>query len=293
MDQNDNIIYGSIGYTILENIDNKHKVIIFADMHDTLDNCYNNTNIVNWLNSKFNTSQILLEEVPRENINIKELWSKSPHTQMLKNLYLQNYEKINAIDIRPYYIPFSWEINNNNDETLMSYIKNIDDFFLCKEHYIQNKIKNYNNILKKNKKLNKHFNVLLRNYKKFIFKYRKILCTKLNDLKDIYLILNNEINNLLDSIMEWYTIFNIIISLDKPVIIHAGLYHTELIIKLLIINYGYKNIHNYGTNKLIEIKHKLNGCVLLKKKYSNQFGGYQYLKKYYKYFNKINNLNNY
>ena len=68
-------IYGTIGFSLLEHIDDKNKIMILADMHNTLPSCNNKTNIADWFKSKFPTSEILLEEVPREDFKLKELWS--------------------------------------------------------------------------------------------------------------------------------------------------------------------------------------------------------------------------
>ena len=80
-------IYGTIGYTVLKNISTNNKIIILADMHDTLPSCTNQTNISDWFKSKFKSSKILLEEVPREGFKLEELWPQSPHTQELKKLF--------------------------------------------------------------------------------------------------------------------------------------------------------------------------------------------------------------
>ena len=84
-------IYGTIGYTVLKNPNTNNKIIILADMHDKLPECVNQTNISNWFESKINSSKILLEEVPRDNVTLHELWSESPHTQNLKNLFLYHF----------------------------------------------------------------------------------------------------------------------------------------------------------------------------------------------------------
>ena len=78
-------IYGTIGYVFL--IKNNRKIIVLSDQHDVLPSCENKINIAEWFKRKFNSSKILLEEVPRENQKLIELWETSPHTQELKNLF--------------------------------------------------------------------------------------------------------------------------------------------------------------------------------------------------------------
>ena len=100
---NDININGSIGYTLLENGNNK--VLILSDMHSELPYCEKNGIFVSdWMKSK-TKSKILLEEVPRTDSTLKELWPSSPHTQKLKDLYLskQNAKLLNY---------FPWKILN-------------------------------------------------------------------------------------------------------------------------------------------------------------------------------------
>ena len=56
-------IYGTIGYTLLEHNKDKNKVIVLADMHDTLPSCNSKVDIAEWFKSKFSSSEILLEEM--------------------------------------------------------------------------------------------------------------------------------------------------------------------------------------------------------------------------------------
>ena len=85
-------IYGAIGYTILKK--NNHKIILFSDMHDKLKSCDNKINIDEWLKSKFKSSIILLEEIPRDGSELELIWSESEHTISLQNLYLENVNLI-------------------------------------------------------------------------------------------------------------------------------------------------------------------------------------------------------
>jgi len=96
-------IYGSIGYTLLKK---ENLIIIFADKHDDIPNCVNKIDMANWFRTKFKTSIILLEEVPRvSNNKIVGLWEQSLHTKMLKDVYLENPTLIKPVDIRHFLIP--------------------------------------------------------------------------------------------------------------------------------------------------------------------------------------------
>ena len=156
------IIYGTIGYVFLKK-DNR-KVIVLSDQHDKLPSCEDKINIAEWFKQKFNTSKILLEEVPREDNKLIELWESSPHTQELKKLYLDHTQIINGMDIRPFMIPFSWEVlnqieinTNDYDITMLEYLNEIDNFFSLQNSYIITNLSNYNVHFLKNSSLGKHF----------------------------------------------------------------------------------------------------------------------------------------
>ena len=143
------VIYlqGTIGYSIFINTITNKKIIIFADMHDNLPPCpFNNSiKISTWLNNKINTAKILLEEVIRnDNMELEALWDNVEHTNDLKKLFLNNVNIIDAIDIRPYLIPFSWELIdkiNNKNVKFKQYFFLLVDFFNLKSDFLSNKSK--------------------------------------------------------------------------------------------------------------------------------------------------------
>ena len=169
-------IYGTIGYSLLENPNTNKKIIILADMHDRLPECTDSTNISKWFESKIHSSKILLEEVPREKVTLQELWTESPHTQNLKNIFLKNQKIIHAVDIRPFLIPFSWEILSDsktfNDEyydiKLKKYLFNINNFFKLELNYLIEKLSIYKLEKLINTKLGEHFLKIKKNWKKFL-----------------------------------------------------------------------------------------------------------------------------
>jgi hypothetical protein len=273
-------IYGTIGYTVLKNTNNNNKIIVLADSHNTLPNCTDPTNIAKWFKSKFNTSKILLEEVPRDGFKLEELWPGSPHTQELKNLFINNANIIQPVDIRPYLIPFSWElINEPNDDSniiLKQYIRDIDNFYSLKLSYFIDKLDNYkpNNLI--HTKLGKHFIIIKKNYGNFLVNYKKYINLPIKKIYSKNPSVFYQINTILDEIMEWYICANIILNETKPIIIHAGLAHSEKIIRWLLIQYDYLILNRYGINSLDEIINKntnISGCVQLPTDIDMQFGG--------------------
>jgi len=273
-------IYGTIGYTVLKNNKSNKKIIILADMHDTLPSCTNQTSISNWFKTKFDSSKILLEEVNRDGIELKELWSNAQHTQELKNLFISNSQLIHAVDIRPQLTPFSWELieemNIDNYISLKNYIEEIDNFFCLKSKYFIKNILNYNINKLPHTKLGKHFMIIKKNYRNFL---QENINSKNSAIKEIY---SNkpeifyQINNILDEIMEWYICANIILEDNKPIILHTGLAHSEKIIRWLLVHYEYIILNKYGVNTLNETTYNMSGCVQLPTDIDKQFGGFFY-----------------
>lgn len=270
-------IYGTIGYTVLKNINFNNKIIILADMHDTLPNCTNQTSISNWFKTKFKSSKILLEEVPREDLELEELWSNSPHTQELKKLFINNPQLIHAIDIRPQLIPFSWELitEMENDISLKNYIDDINKFFCLKLTYFIKKLVNYNKNKLPHTKLGKHFMIIKKNYGLFLQKYKNYINYTIKQIywqksKILY-----QLNDILDEIMEWYICANIMLNELQPIILHTGLIHSEKVIKWLTTHYNYIIVNKYGINTLNEtlLSPNMSGCIQLPMDIDKQFGG--------------------
>ncbi len=271
-------IYGSVGYTLLRNKYNT--ILIFADVHSKLPYCENKIDISDWFKDNMNFTNVLLEEVPRDGVELNELWTESEHTQKLKNLFLQNSNLIHAIDIRPYLIPFSWEMcelkNDNNIITLNNYLQKINGFLELEDDYFKKKLSLVYNekYLIKNVHLGKHFlelHILFNSYKE---KYAKYMEKNVCDIFKENKIILEDFNNILDSTMEWFAIakmfqlkFN-----KKNVIMHTGLYHSNNIRNKLMELYEYKIIDNNGINTIKDIENNKNysGCISLSPSVTSQ-----------------------
>ncbi len=271
-------LYGTIGYTVLSNKQTNNKIIIFADRHDNLPRCDNKTNIAQWFKEKMYTSKILLEEVPRDSVNLEELWSDSEHTQELKNLYLENPHVISGLDIRPLLIPFSWEIVNISEPahniTMKKYLEKIDKFFTLRINYLIKNLPNYNISQLPGTKLGEHFLLLKNNFKKILETNREFLYFTVQTVKTINSNLLQLINSLLDQIMEWNICANIMANNDKSIIVHAGLAHSDKIVKLLQSYYQYDKINEVGINNLDLVNENIiPGCMSMPTDTDSQFGG--------------------
>lgn len=272
-------LYGTIGYTILKNNKTNKKIIVFADKHDKLPQCDNQTNISEWFKQKMYSSKILLEEVPRNSVNLEELWSDSVHTQDLKNIFLENSQTINGLDIRPLLIPFSWEImvdnGNSHNITIKQYLEKINEFFCVKNKYLVDNLQNYNVEQLKGTKLGIHFLLIKKNYKKILENNKQFLNFSVHTIKTINLYLLEEINALLDQIMEWNICANIESNTDKSIIVHAGLAHSEKVVELLLAHYNYDKIIENGINKLnFALNNNVSGCMPMPIDMDKQFGGF-------------------
>lgn len=268
-------IYGAIGYTVLIDNITGQRIIIFADMHDTLESCPNKINIADWLKSNFKTSAILLEEVPRK-FKLQELWSNASHTMELKDLYLNNTSIVNPVDIRPFLIDFSWEIatddNSEYNITLTKYLQHINLFFCIENKYLLTSLPSYCKKKLPRTKLGIHFIKIKRIYKKFLINNKKYLGIEILKLKKENISILENINDILNSIMEWYICALINMNKDKPIILHAGLYHTDKVVNWLTTNYDYKLENKYGINSMNDSFYSnKNGCVKIPDNIENKF----------------------
>jgi hypothetical protein len=255
-------LYGTIGYSILLDQINNTKIIIFADMHDNLPLCKfpNSIKIAKWFQSKFKTSKILLEEVERtNNYKYKSLWN-AEHTIDLKNLFINNSNLIEAIDIRPKLIIFSWELLDSSkditytDVILIDYFSIIESFFAFKHELFNNKIKLF---ILNHKKLLIHLNYIKNKFILFKKKYNNLLTLKLIDIYNSNKNLLEYFNIILNDCMEWYICYLIFYYKYKykTIIVHAGLYHTDKINKILSKFYKYKYLSKQG---IIDINDNIN-----------------------------------
>ena len=269
---------GSIGYTLV--VKDDIKLLILADNHSLLDYCKTDGIFVSdWLKNKPN-SKILLEEVPRVGHNLEELWPSSPHTQKLKDSYIKNSHIIQGVDIRPFLIPFSWELASDKENlNLKEYLKSIDLFFSLKLDFIKDDLKYiYSENFLKKKKIGKHFLILKSILMLFVKKNKINLDKNIKDLMKDNKLMLEQINDLLSDIMEWYIIAKIYQGINEnktSFIIHAGLAHTTKIIILLKNYYNYKVINDFGITNMSNIDLDLhnNACLYLPINIDKQFGG--------------------
>jgi|SaaInlV_165m_DNA_2_1040747.scaffolds.fasta_scaffold14773_3 hypothetical protein len=246
------LISGSIGYSLLEQYNKK--VLIFADIHDGVSYCQNDSlGISDLFKNRTTSSQVLLEEVIHEKIKLKDLWPNAKHTQELKTLARENPDKIVSVDIRPFLVIYSWELIDTCERlgkyTLFEYIQPLEDFFQKRgklyTQYISKELEKNKNNTKVNEHL-KEINEYYDNFKKNIAEKnlytKQVIFIKINHI-DIL----EEINHILSIIMEWYIIL-LIFNSEKNSIVHTGLAHSNKISELLIKVYKFNKIDEKGIN---------------------------------------------
>jgi hypothetical protein len=280
-------INGIIGYIYLINKQNNIHILLFSDNHSSEKYCENNSIFISdFLETK--KSKILLEEVPRMNNELIELWD-TKHNQKLKNLYLKNNNNIDGVDIRPLLVPFSLKIlekpnliidkkylNSIQIMTVSEYLKLLTSFFDLKHNYFIENLGEYY----KNDILLNELNIKFTNIYKQYLNTNIIISEVINKNKNFI----DNIDDILSSIMEWYIIAKIFFYNNNQkinkFIIHTGLYHSTNVNKILIEKYGFNKIHSNGLVD-ININSIENNCILLPNIVAKQFGGYKY--KYLKY----------
>ena len=180
------------------------------------------------------------------------LWDKDNkgHTYELQMLFIQNQNIIEPVDIRPHLILFSWEViykiedENTKKIKFNKYLGGIIPFFKLELDFLKNKVKYIN------KKINNHLKIILKKFYRFLSNNKKLLNKSLLYVYDNYNNILEDYNIILNDCMEWYICLLVEMYKHKTVMIHAGLYHTEKVNKLLKILYNHNEIYKRGINYL-------------------------------------------
>ena len=266
-------VIGAVGYTILDN--NNIKIMIIADMHNVTEKC-GDMFISDWIKQQKNF-KLLLEEVPQTDIKLKELWGSSPHTTKLRQLYLDNYDKIVGLDIRGELLKFSWELLKEMEFpeiSLDEYLESIRLFFQIKHpFFIKNIPEIYNESIllsKESEKIRSHFEYCKNKFDKFINNNKNLLKVNVQDIYKTDKKVLEHINLLLNEIMEFYTcmqLYKQCLLNNNKFIIHKGLFHTSNLLVWFTSLYGFKIISNSGLTDFDKVDEYHTGCLDLPKTY--------------------------
>lgn len=245
---NNTQIYGAIGYVILNDsiLFPNTEILIISDNHDEeYKSCFSDKEI---MIDKFlklylkDNYKIFLEEIP-SNKELIELFPSSSHIKNLRNLYLNNMDKIIGIDIRLNLMDIT-KLNNSNIPLIYHY-KPIYNFFMTKSKLYDIPI------------INNYYIVLLNKFNNMIKKYYDVITNKSIIDKNILDNIKMDTDNILSDIMEFYAFCRLYAELkdkkNNKLIINCGLYHAENI-KNNIIKYLKYNIKKEsGINNMSEI----------------------------------------
>lgn len=248
---------GATGYTILSR--GTKDILLLADIHDGVNYCERGTGIFidDYLKKHSKNSQILLEEsINDPELNLTDLWPDAEHTRKLK-LLKEKDDSIIPTDIRPYLIPFSWQLAESNktyqDIQIKKYMSLFDLFFKkkdvvyerfifpyigCNSRYIANdgdRVKLRQMFDDFNNKIFKELYELAGN--KTMQEMLKIQ----NEKGKFYEYLH-KIENLNSLIMEYYILL-LTLSDERNSIIHTGLAHSTRLIDMFK-DFGFKIIED-------------------------------------------------
>lgn len=245
---------GATGYTILRR-DSKD-ILLLADIHDGVNYCETGTSIFidEYLKKNSKDSQIILEEsINDPDLNLTDLWPNAEHTKKLK-LLKEKDDSIIPTDIRPYLIPFSWQLANSNKKYQEIYVKKYMSLFylffnkkgLVYERFIFPYVSNSTFIKESDRLL---LQQMFNDFQKIFMEIyesaddmtiKKILV--LQKEKGKYYDYLNNIDNINSLIMEYYILI-LTLSDRRNSIIHTGLAHSTRLIEMLE-DFNFKIIEN-------------------------------------------------
>jgi hypothetical protein len=247
------LISGAIGVSILER--DKKKVIVFSDNHASDNYCFKDSlKISKFLEKKAEKHIVLLEEVPRKYRNgISQIFF-AEHTELLKDLSINN-KKVISVDIRPLLLEFSWELIT---------VENKSKYNITLEEYIAN-LKKFTEYKIEDEELREYFEEIKDKINNFIKTNEQYLLSLLVDLVLEQTINLEIINDIIIGIMD-FNIIRLILKFikndeDRHIYLHAGLYHTQNINKRLL-KMGFEEVYQYGA---VSLQYKIdNSCIKLK-----------------------------
>lgn len=255
------MIFGSIGYTILNNstLFPNINILLLYDSHDEqIKKCPDdnidiqiNDYLLELLNKKY---FVMIEEVPLEKDKklLVELWSDSNHVKNTRKFYLDNKDNKNLLgfDIR-FQLIDSFDESDYNDKTLRNYLIKIYEFFMLEHPYFKDILLYAKTIDKSFIKM--YYTDILLKFRNLIIPNKEVLNIKIKNLPNKYFIIN-DINNILSDIMELYILIKLfdIIQINNNIVIYGGLIHIDNIKKLLIKYYKFNIKEEFGITQFNE-----------------------------------------
>jgi hypothetical protein len=258
---------GATGYTILSK--NNKNILLLADIHDGVNYCVNqqqSDRIDNFLQRNNTSHQILLEEsINDPSLNLTDLWPDAEHTRRLKILK-ENDRKIIPTDIRPYLIPFSWQLAESNDKyknlQITKYLYFFSIFFSEKSSIYYKYIVPYYEYIDYHNKM-----ILLGIFKQikklFNRKYEMYKGKTLREILELDKSYMHSIDNINSLIMEYYILL-LIFSDKRDSIIHTGLAHSTRIKSILVEEFKFNIVEDIDMTQIKDYtgSHNTKACII-------------------------------
>jgi len=242
-------IYGAIGYTILNQscIFPNTEILLIADMHDEpIKECSSKQIMIDDFLKIFlkKNYKIILEEIPSTK-ELVEIFPQSVHIKNLRKLYLDNQDKIIAVDIRLDLLDTT--LLENSPLPITIHLITLFEFFMIKSNLFNNYI------------LKSYYLKLLKKFRNLIKIYIKYLIKKSSDIdKNKLTEIIHSFDDLLVHIMDYYTICKLydILKENKynKIVINCGLYHVEQLEKNIIKYLKFNLKKTEGVTKIKDTK---------------------------------------
>ena len=267
---------GATGYTILSR--NNKVILLLADIHDGVNYCNRNQphiKISDFLKKKKNNSQILLEEsINDTDLNLTDLWPNADHTRQLKILK-ENHKNVIPTDIRPYLIPFSWQlvessvnsqsasaINKYKELSINKYLFYFSEFFKYRGKAYKRFILPYYEFIENNDRqiLINIFSSIKNLFITLFKKYENLTLSQILKKDKNYM---HSIDNINSLIMEYYILL-LIFSDKRDSIIHTGLAHSSRLKSILVEDFKFKIVEDVSMTQIENYtgSDNTNACIL-------------------------------
>lgn len=252
---------GATGYTILSK--NNKDVLLLADIHDGVNYCSKNQphiKIHDFLKNKNNFIILLEESINDPDLNLTDLWPNAEHTRQLKILK-ENDKNIIPTDIRPYLIPFSWQLaesskisesasaNNKYQELIINkYLFYFSEFFKQRGKTYNRFILPYYEFIENDDKkiLFNIFETIKNLFIKISKKYENLTLNEILKRDKNYM---HSIDNINSLIMEYYILL-LIFSDKRDSIIHTGLAHSTRIKSILVEEFKFQIVEDVSMTQI-------------------------------------------
>lgn len=202
------------------------------------------------------------------------MWPNADHTRQLKILK-ENHKNVIPTDIRPYLIPFSWQllessensqsasaINKYKELSINKYLFYFSEFFKQRGKVYERFILPYYEFIEDEDKkiLIKIFSAIKNLFIKNFKKYENLTLNEILKKDEDYM---HSIDNINSLIMEYYILL-LIFSDKRDSIIHTGLAHSSRLKIILVEEFKFKIVEDVSMTQIENYtgSDNTNACIL-------------------------------